>query len=187
VLLEWGSLSWRSVRRPNKKEEGKAPMAMGLSEFFFLRAHVMRLRTFSLLRALLAPWSLVCLFLRDVPRTFLHLCRWHQCARCHVFRRLEQNGYRFTLLYNRIQHGLLLGGLGKCMIVNHEPQASNHEPSILAIHLYSIYLSCSSYHIHAIVRPSRQLVNSGGGWVRAMGCLICVAKQSECDTEVKLQ
>jgi hypothetical protein len=73
------------------------------------------------------------------------------------------------------------------MIVNHEPQASNHEPSILAIHLYSIYLSCSSYHIHAIVRPSRQLVNSGGGWVRAMGCLICVAKQSECDTEVKLQ
>jgi len=42
-----------------KKEEGIAPMAIGLSDFFFLRAHVMCLRAFSLLRALLAPWSLV--------------------------------------------------------------------------------------------------------------------------------
>jgi hypothetical protein len=61
VLLEWGSLSWPSVRKPIKKkeEEGIAPMAIGLSDFFFLRAHVMCLRAFSLLRALLAPWSLV--------------------------------------------------------------------------------------------------------------------------------
>jgi hypothetical protein len=49
------------VRKPikKKKEEGIAPMAIGLSDFFFLRAHVMCLRAFSLLRALLAPWSLV--------------------------------------------------------------------------------------------------------------------------------
>ena len=46
-------------RSKKKKEEEIAPMAIGLSDFFFLRAHVMCLRAFSLLRALLAPWSLV--------------------------------------------------------------------------------------------------------------------------------